>query len=142
MKIVLDANIYISALISTTGSPDKIIARWEQGDFEVLITQEIIDELSRVLRYPRIMKRHKKDEAKINRYLHLLSKQATMIESAKTLDVVTDDETDNRYIECAYFGKADYVVSGDNHLLRVGEYQGIFILPPAAFIAMLDAGIE
>lgn len=142
MKIVLDANVYISALLSDSGSPAKIMARWERGNFEVLITKEIMDEISRVLRYPRLMKRHKKDEAKINRYLYLLAKQATLVEPDETLTVVPDDETDNRYIECAYFGKADYVISGDNHLLRVGEYQGIFILPPATFMAMLDAGIE
>ena len=142
MKIVLDANVYISALFSSVSSPGKIIARWEQDTFEVLITKEIIDELSRVLRYPRIMKRHKKDEAKIDRYLHLLAKQATMVEPQKTLTVIADDETDNRYIECAYFGRADYVVSGDKHVLGVGEYEGIFMLSPAAFIALLDAEIE
>jgi len=53
-------------------------------------------------------------------------------------DVVKDDETDNRYIECAVFGKASHIITGDNHLLTIGEYQDIVILPPAAFVALLE----
>ncbi len=137
MRIVLDANIYVSSLISTLGNPSKIIERWEQGDFEVMVTQDILDEVGRVLRYPRIVKRHKKDEKKIQRYLKLLSRQTTIVKSTERLSVVKDDESDNRYIECAVAGRANYIISGDNHLLSVGEYKGIVILSPAAFIGLL-----
>jgi putative PIN family toxin of toxin-antitoxin system len=142
MKVVLDANIYVSALISALGNPRKIFNRWEQDDFEVLITPDIVREIGRVLKYPRIIKRHKKDETQIEQYLKLLITQATIVDIKETLDVVKSDEADNRYIECAVFGKADYIVTGDNHLLTVGEYRGIVILPPAAFVALLDADIS
>ncbi|VAW30946.1 hypothetical protein MNBD_CHLOROFLEXI01-57 [hydrothermal vent metagenome] len=137
MKIVLDANIYISSLISTLGNPRQIIEHWDQGNFEVLITQDILDEVGRILRYPRIVKRHKKDERKIRRYLKLLSAQTTVVKRVEKLNVVTDDESDNRYIECAVAGRADYIISGDNHLLEIGEYQGIIIFSPAAFTRLL-----
>ncbi len=52
---------------------------------------------------------------------------------------VIPDETDNRYGECAVEGEADVIVSGDRHLLTVGEYQGIQVLTPAAFVALLDS---
>ena len=65
-----------------------------------------------------------------------------MVEVNETLDIIKYDETDNRYLECAVAGKADYIVSGDNHLLSIGEYKGIIILSPAAFVALLDAAIE
>lgn len=142
MRVVLDANIYISALISTLGNPRIITKRWEQRDFEVLITEDIINEVARVIRYPHITKRHKKGEKKIRSYLKLLSTQATLVEVNETLDIIKYDETDNRYLECAVAGKADYIVSGDNHLLSIGEYKGIIILSPAAFVALLDAAIE
>jgi putative PIN family toxin of toxin-antitoxin system len=142
MRVVLDANIYISALISTLGNPRIITKRWEQRDFEVLITEDIINEVARVIRYPHITKRHNKGEKKIRSYLKLLSTQATLVEVNETLDIIKYDETDNRYLECAVAGKADYIVSGDNHLLSIGEYKGIIILSPAAFVALLDAAIE
>jgi len=140
MRVVLDANIYISSLISTQGNPRKIMEKWEEGAFEVFVTQAILAEVGRVLRYPRIVARHGKDEGKIGRFLKLLATQATMVETGETITVVTD-ETDNRYLECAIAAKASYIVSGDNHLLTVGSYKGIIILPPAAFVALLDASL-
>lgn len=55
--------------------------------------------------------------------------------------MVTDDETDNRYVECAVTGGAQYIVSGDPHLLGVGEFRGIRLIPPNDFIALMDSGI-
>jgi hypothetical protein len=106
----------------------------------VLISAPIIDEVGRVLRYPRIVKRHKQDEKAIQRFLALLSSEAVVIETGEVLDVVKEDERDNRYLECAVAGKAQYIISGDKHLLKLGEYQGIVVLPPAAYVALLERG--
>lgn len=137
MKVVLDANIYVSSQISTLGNPGQIVAFWKDRTFEVLISQAIVEEIGRVLRYPRIVKRHKQGEEAIQRFLELLSTEAVLVNPKVTLDVVKDDETDNRYLECAVAGKVHYIISGDEHLLVLGEYQGIIILSPAAFVAML-----
>ena len=138
MKVVLDANIYVSSMLNNHGNPKRIMAMWEQGDFDVLVSESIIDEVGRVLRYPRIVKRHKQDEEAIERFLKLLASEAVIVEPAEVLDVVQEDESDNRYLECAIEGKAQYVVSGDQHLLKLGEYKGIIIIPPAAFVALLE----
>lgn len=138
MKIVLDANIYVSSMVNNQGNPKRIMAMWEQGDFDVLASKSIIDEVGRVLRYPRIVKRHKQDEEAIERFLKLLASEAVIVKPAEVLDVVQEDESDNRYLECAIEGKAQYVVSGDQHLLKLGEYKGIMIIPPAAFVALLE----
>jgi putative PIN family toxin of toxin-antitoxin system len=137
MKVVLDANIYVSSLISTLGNPKQIINFWRNGAFEILISQPILEEVGRVLRYSRIVKRHKQGEEDIQRFLELLSTEAVWVEPKVTLAVIEDDETDNRYLECAAEGKGHYIISGDEHLLALGEYQGIIILSPAAFAAML-----
>ena len=138
MKIVLDANIYVSSLINTLGSSKKIIELWEQGDFELLTSAPIIEEIGRVLRYPRIIKRHKLEEQEIQEFLRLLSRRTTSIRPLSTVDAVKVDKSDNRYLECAVAGRAKYVVSGDRHLLDIGMYQGIVILPPASFVALLE----
>ena len=140
MKVVLDANIYVSSLINTQGNPNRIMERWEQNKFDVLVSASIIDEIGRVLRYPRIVKRHRQDEETIQRFLELLSSQALMVEPTRVLDVVREDESDNRYLACAVEGKARYIISGDKHLLELGEYRGIVILPPAAFVTLLERG--
>ena len=138
MKVVLDANIYVSSMVNTQGNPKRIISAWQQGAFDVLISSAILDEIERVLRYPRIVKRHKQDETAIQRFLKLLENEAIIVEPTDVLGVVKDDESDNRYLECAVKGKAQYVISGDKHLLDIGEYRGIVILPPAAFVAILS----
>lgn len=138
MKVVLDANIFVSSLVNIQGNPKRIMSAWEEGAFDLLVSEPIVEEVGRVLRYPRIAKRHKQDEQAIQRFLELLKNEAILIEPNERLSIVLEDESDNRYLECAREGKAQYLVSGDNHLLDIGEYKGIMILPPAAFMAFLS----
>jgi putative PIN family toxin of toxin-antitoxin system len=140
MKVVLDANIYASSMMNTLGNPKRIMVQWEQRDFDIVISESIIDEIGRVLRYPRIVKRHKQDEKSIQYFLELLAGEAVIVKPAESIAVIKEDESDNRYLECAIEAKAHYIISGDKHLLNLGEYRGIIILPPAAFVALLDRG--
>lgn len=143
MRVVLDANIYISALISSQGHPAAIITRWlvgEGGDFEVLLSQPIVDEILRVTGYERLQSKYQKIREYRLEFVELISEQGIWVEPAETLAVVTADESDNRYLECAVAGGARYVVTGDEHLLTIGEYQGITILSPAAFVTWLETG--
>jgi uncharacterized protein len=141
MRVVLDANVYVSALINAAGSPGRILAHWENGAFNVLISPAIVAEVGRVLRYPRIARCHGRSEDEIGRFLELLSVEAVLIETTGTFDVVAEDASDNRYLECAVAGSAQYIVSGDRHLLDIGEYVAVTILPPAAFVALLERDI-
>ena len=142
MRVVLDANIYISALISNKGNPAKIINKWLAGQFDVLISQPIVDEILRVTNYKRIQKKYVKVRENRLEFVELIIEQGIWEESSETLTVVSADESDNRYIECAVAGNAQYIVSGDEHLLGVGEYQGIIIVIPATFLTLLAAGMH
>jgi len=142
MQVVLDANVYISALISDKGNPARIIDRWLGGDFDILVSQPIINEILRVTGYKRIQKKYARVGENRLEFVELLSEQGLWIEPEKPLSIVTADESDNRYIECAVAGGAQYIVSGDTHLLAVGAYRGIVVVTPAAFLAVLDAGLE
>lgn len=137
MKIVLNANIYVSSLVSQFGNPFQIVNRWLRKEFDVLITQAILDEVARVLRYPRIARRHRLSEPDITRFVEMLTQYGMLIEPAERLGVVVDDESDNRYLECAVAGSADYLVTGDEHLLGIQSYRGVYILNPAEFVALL-----
>ncbi len=136
MKIVLDANVYVSGLLTQRGNANQILAYWQDNRFELLVSLEIITELSRVLRYPHLVKIHKKSDAEIQRFIHLIQKHTTLVEPVEKV-AVSADESDNRYIECALDGGADYLVTGDKkHLLPIGVYRGIKIVSPVVFLAL------
>jgi hypothetical protein len=140
MRVVLDANIYISSLVSSQGNPATIINRWLSGEFDVLLSQPIIDEISRVTGYERLQKKYQKIRERRLEFIELISKQSIWSESTETLAIVKADESDNRYLECAIAGGATYVVTGDEPLLSVGNYQGISIITPAVFVTLLEMG--
>jgi uncharacterized protein len=142
MKIVSDTNVIVSRAIVTAGIPARLFRRWEDGDFELLISEEILSECKRVMAYPRTMKRHRYSEAQIDELIEFLRSFATVVQPHEVLDAVSEDATDNRIIECALVGEADYIVTGDNHLLNLRSYRGIQIIAPATFLFLLDQGEE
>jgi uncharacterized protein len=138
MKIVLDANVFVSALLTQRGNAKQILDYWQGNKFELLTSPDILDEWGRVLRYPHLVQIHRKSEADIQRLLKLVRKQATLIEPTEKL-MVSNDESDNRYIECAVTGDADFLVTGDKkHLLPIAEYHGIKIISPATFLTLFQ----
>lgn len=140
MRVVLDTNIYVSALISGRGNPAKILDAWLKGQFDVLVSPPIIDEILRVTAYPRIQKKYPLVKERRLEFVELILDQGILIEPDQKLAVIVDDESDNRYVECAVSGNARYIVSGDDHILNVGEYLGIMMVAPAAFVIMLESG--
>jgi len=137
MRIVLDANVFVSGFISERGAPAKILAYWKEEKLDVVVSPAILQELERVLHYPRLQERYCLPEEDIQRFLRLLRRQAVEVEPSEKLFVITRDPTDDRYSECALAGEATVIVSGDRHLLDIGEYRGIQILSPAGFLAFL-----
>jgi hypothetical protein len=141
MRIVLDTNIYVSNLISDKGNPARIVRWWLEGEYDVLLTQPIVDEILRVTGYERIQKKYAKVRENRLEFVALISDQAEWIEPKERLDVIAADESDNRYVECAVAGNAQYIVTGDDHLLDLREYEGIAILTPAAFVTLQETGL-
>lgn len=137
MRIVLDANVLVSALISSAGAPAQIVAYWREDKFEVAISTPILHELDRVLHYPRLQEHYHLPEKRIRRFLRLLARQAVAVAPPQSVTVIELDPDDNRYLECAVAAEAEVIVSGDRHLLALGEYQGIQILSPAGFVVLL-----
>ncbi len=141
MRVVLDANIFVSALISDKGNPARIINRWLAGEFDLLLSRPIIDEILKVTGYERIQNKYAKVRENRLEFVALVEENGIWAEPSETIDIVSADESDNRYIECAVTGNAQYIVSGDQHLLDIGDYQGIIIVTPAMFITLLDSDL-
>lgn len=137
MRVVLDANVWVSALLSSKGAPARIIEHWQAGRFEGLISPAILQEVERVLHYPKLQQRYHLPQESIRRFVHLLRRQAIWVNPMEGLAVIERDPADNRYLECALAGEAVAIVSGDQHLLDLGVYQGIPSVAPLGFLALL-----
>lgn len=140
MRVVLDANVYVSSLLTQSGNAKQIMDVLEEGSFELIISEPILDEISRVLSYPHLIEMHKKSAQDIGNYVELLKQNSILVDPQERLNV-SIDESDNRYIECAVEGEADVLVTGDKkHLLPIKEYQGVQIISPAIFLALIQMG--
>jgi putative PIN family toxin of toxin-antitoxin system len=123
--------------LSAAGTPARILDAWRHERFQLIMSDAILNEVGRVLRYPKIVQRHVWTEAEIDRFLHSLASFSLKTPGALTVNIITDDPSDNRYLECAVEGSADVIVSGDRDLLALGSYEGIAIVQPSAFLAHL-----
>ncbi len=142
IRAVLDANVFVSAVIITAGNPARILDAWRAGRVDLVVSPDILNELERVLHYPRIAKRHRLSAERIRGFIEDLARLAILTPGKIRLAVIKEDPSDNRYLECALEGEADCIVSGDQHLLEVGEYRGIRILTPKEFLAGLKEQTE
>lgn len=137
IRAVLDANVFVSALLSPRGFPSKILAAWHAERFHLVISPAILEEISRVFHFPKIALRHRWPEEKIRLFIEDLAHLAILTPGEPTLNVIAEDPSDNRYLECAVEGGAEYIVSGDQHLLQLATYQEIRILTPKEFLGVL-----
>ena len=138
LRIVLDANIYISALIKNNGVAHRLFQNNRKNpQFIFIISDVIIDELKRVLGYPKVRKLIKLNDEEIEEYISCLKIEGEYVDPPIKLEVVKNDKSDNIYFEAAVTSKANYIVSGDNHLLVLKNYEGISILTLKDFYDML-----
>jgi putative PIN family toxin of toxin-antitoxin system len=128
-KVVFDTNVLISAILFG-GFPRKCLELAIEGEIELNISEEIIREFEGVLR------REKFGIAEENlRYItSSLDLIANFVSPKAKLDIMKKDPQDNMVLECAIESKADFILSGDTHLLELSEFQKIKILKPAEFL--------
>ena len=140
MIVLLDTNVIISALLSTEGNPAKIVQRWEADEFELATSPALLQEIERALTYERVRTHIKLSENELETFMRKFRSSTVNVEPLVTLDLIKKDPADNRVLECALAVRAAYLVTGDEHLLELKEYQGVVILPPAGFLVMLEVG--
>jgi putative PIN family toxin of toxin-antitoxin system len=137
MKVVLDANIFISSLY-WGGNQRSVLERSIHRIDELYITREIMVEIENVLK-------RKKIHADINTitlFMELIERVGNKVISKEKISNACRDKTDDKYIECAIESGADYIISGDIHLLEIKEYKGIKILNAADYLEMMRKGNE
>lgn len=130
IRVVLDTNALISALLFG-GEPGRLVSLWESGRIVLLLSKDVLLEYIRVLGY------HKfgLDAADIMGLIedHVLP-FAEMIPVGEAPKIVVDDPADDKLLALADAGRADFLISGDIHLLSLGTYRRVEILAPRRFL--------
>jgi uncharacterized protein len=133
IRAVLDTNTIISG-IGWTGSPQKILDAAIAGHFVLLTSPALLEEVRRVLAYPRL---RILPQARVQEILSLLPLAAHVVEPEEKIAIIRHDPEDNRVLECALSGEASHIVSGDEHLLALKRFRTIPIMKPADFLKVL-----
>ena len=129
LKATADSNIYISAL-QFGGQPLRFLELARSGAIELAISPPIIAEVERVLR-----DKFKWSDDRAREIAPRLLAFTKYVLPLEALDVVKDDPDDNRILECAKAAGSDFVVTGDDDLLRLGKYADIQIVKVSDFLA-------
>ncbi len=135
VKVVFDTNVWGSIFME-----EVLYDEFSQTKQEltVYVSKDIILELSKVLLYPRIAKVLGKSSLHEKDVLRAISADSKMVEPKLTLYVINEDVEDNKILECALAAKADIIVSGDKHLLKLGKFRKTRILTPREFFGSLS----
>jgi len=134
VRLVIDTNVLISALLADTSLPAQLIVLWRHGRFDLLTAAEQLDELIRVTRYPKI--RERLAPALAGRLINDLRAIAVIVDRLPVVDV-SADPNDNYLLAIATAGSADFLVTGDKRdLLGIEVYEGTKIVTVRDFLAM------
>jgi len=138
MRVVVDANVFVSAILTVGTPPAKVVDAWLSGRIELVTSPEIIEEIKKVLSYPKIRKRTPFSDEEIAELIELISIRSIKVTGSLELRVIEADPTDDKYLAAAVEGKADYIVTGDSHLKDLGEYEGVKIVSPSEFMRIIE----
>ena len=133
IPVVVDTNVIVSALLFG-GTPGRLIDLWKEGRIQLFVCKEIIDEIMRVLTYPRFQLSEKEISYLI--YDEILP-YSEIVDIPSGPVIISRDPSDDKFIRCAESAGADVIVSGDRHLLSLKEHGYTKILTPARFLADL-----
>lgn len=135
MRIIIDTNILVSALISEHGVPAQLLDAWTDNVFTLITSRTQIVELNDVTRRPIVRPLLKPSNA--DRFINDLQKRATVLERLPSVDR-SRDANDNFLLAMAEAGEADYLVTGDKRdVLALGQHGPTHIVTARAMLATL-----
>jgi len=130
IKVVIDTNVVISALLFG-GTPGELINLWKAGHIVPLASKEIIEEYIRVLAYPKF-------ELSAQEIDYILYQEILpyfeVVASDSFENIVNADPSDDKFIHCALSGNAEFIISGDDHLLSIGSFDKFRVVSPSEFL--------
>jgi len=117
IKAIFDTNVLVSAWF-WKGAESKLVELAEEGIIEVYTSLQLLAELKRALEYPKFRLERSEIDGICDYYVLVLR----IVEPKHTINVIVEDPEDNRVIECADEVEADYIISGNHHLLNLKKH--------------------
>lgn len=137
LRVVLDTNILVSAVILPDTTPAAVLSSWQSGKFTLVTCQAALNELDEVLQRPHIATKYHVSQDKRQTLLSVIQEHVILVPGDTIIGAVVADPKDDKFIACAAEGEAKYIVSGDKHLLNLRRYRAIRIMTAAYFLAVL-----
>ena len=136
MRVVLDTNVLISAVIST-GVPHDVVVAGYNGEFQLIVSEATVTEFRETLRkYP---DRFGLTDEETRTEVETLQYFAEFVDPDEEVNAVEDDPDDDTFLEAAVAGDAHSLVSGDEHLLALDSFRDIEIVTPRTFYERLES---
>jgi putative PIN family toxin of toxin-antitoxin system len=141
LRVVLDTNVLISGLLSRNRAFAQALNAWRERRFLLVASPAIIAEIQAVISYPRIRAKYTIPDDDILQLVALLNQDVLQVPG--DIDVagaIPADPEDEKFLACALESQADLIVSGDHHLLELGNYQEIPIVTVRRFLDLIPTG--
>ena len=132
MKVVLDSNVFVSALALPGRQAEKAVLGAVESRFELAVSKPIIHEVLGLL-----ARKFARDPEELARTAVFLAELGNVVRPRRKLSVLRD-EPDNRILECALTARAELIVTGDREMLGLGEFKGIRIVSLREFLKLID----
>lgn len=133
LKVVLDTNVFISAILSR-GKPRDILILAIEEKIKIVISEFVIEEISCILKQKIGL-----SDLRIREIIDNIRKISLEVFPQKRINIIKQNKEDNHILECAVAGQVDYLISGDKkHILPLKKFRGIKILSPAEFLAAYE----
>ncbi len=129
IKVVMDTNVFVSGVFFS-GPPYQILNAWQSGKFELVVSQEILDEYRRVGE----ILGEDRPAVDLKPILDFVVEHARVYQSIVLKEPICEDPDDDKFFACALASGSKVIISGDKHLLKVSGYRGIQVLKPREFV--------
>ena len=135
-RAVIDSTVLVSAFLTEGGVSAELLRFAREGVFLVFLSEDILTEVEHTLSYERIRERYNYTDADVADFLNRLRLAANLVDDLPHLTVVRDPN-DDMVIATAQRAQATYIVTRDNDLLSLQQYEDIMVISPEAFIAIV-----
>lgn len=136
-KIVLDTNVWVSALL-WGGKPAEIVLATEENKVTTFVSEQIISEITQVLGYPKLKNTYPALGLRSSDLIESILRVTKFVQVTENINVVKEHPADDKFVECASAAKANYIVSGDKHLLKIGSYKKVQIISVNDFLKVME----
>jgi len=132
-KVVIDTNIFVSGF-GWNGKPEEVLKLIKDCQIINYASTEIFEEIRRVVSYPKLSF----PELLQIKILEFVLFYSEFVEPQKRILTVTEDPDDNKFLECAIEAKAEYILSGDSHLLNMKKIKTVKIVSASEFLDIIS----